>query len=494
MLNQTQFPKTFGQNNTNPYMNNEEINTFNPMNTSMPQPMQGDITEDNAYPFESQFNPAIPQPNSYAKGGRVKKKEKYNPFPSLAEMIRKQGNGEDSILAHINPIEVLILKSIGGSGSTNKITGLPQFGFFNKPGKALKSVLGGGGGAILGNMLLPGIGGVIGGALGQGLQHKSRGKSFAEGALKGGMMGGVLPSTAGLLGEGATSLGFTGTGKYLTDYGTTNAILPSIGMGKGASIASHGSGASNAVNIASNPINKQIGSSVASEAAKDATEGSFLDKLTSNSKDFLTKPKNLLTLATLAGSIASKPKEKSPEKRAAEEKRYMKAMMLSPSERAAYEANNLAERQMERRIERNKYLPEERFATKSLYRKSHTPDEYNKTGKWLSYYDNPHFTGNPIHMKKGGILPQMMQEEEMETPNTKGIFFKGYTKGQDDKVPAALSDGEYVIPADVVAHAGDGNSMAGGKQFDKFIKNIRKSKGGKITLPPKTKSLINYMR
>lgn len=43
--------------------------------------------------------------------------------------------------------------------------------------------------------------------------------------------------------------------------------------------------------------------------------------------------------------------------------------------------------------------------------------------------------------------------------------------------PAALSEGEYVIPADVVSMLGDGNSDAGAKILDQFCKQIRKEKG-----------------
>lgn len=50
----------------------------------------------------------------YKHGGKVKS-QKANPYPSLAEMIRQQGKGEDTVLAHINPIEALILKGLGGN-------------------------------------------------------------------------------------------------------------------------------------------------------------------------------------------------------------------------------------------------------------------------------------------------------------------------------------------------------------------------------------------
>lgn len=44
--------------------------------------------------------------------------------------------------------------------------------------------------------------------------------------------------------------------------------------------------------------------------------------------------------------------------------------------------------------------------------------------------------------------------------------------------PAALSEGEYVIPADVVGMIGDGNTDAGSKILDKMVAQIRTMKQG----------------
>jgi hypothetical protein len=46
---------------------------------------------------------------------------------SLAEKIRQFGRGEDKILAHITPEEAAKLKEMGGSGTINPLTGLPEF-------------------------------------------------------------------------------------------------------------------------------------------------------------------------------------------------------------------------------------------------------------------------------------------------------------------------------------------------------------------------------
>lgn len=48
-------------------------------------------------------------------------------LPALAELIRSQGRGRDTILAHITPQEAALLKKRGGSGTMNPATGLPEF-------------------------------------------------------------------------------------------------------------------------------------------------------------------------------------------------------------------------------------------------------------------------------------------------------------------------------------------------------------------------------
>jgi hypothetical protein len=48
----------------------------------------------------------------------------------------------------------------------------------------------------------------------------------------------------------------------------------------------------------------------------------------------------------------------------------------------------------------------------------------------------------------------------------------------DGKRPAALSDGEFVIPADVVSHLGNGNSSAGAKMLYEMMDRVRKARTG----------------
>jgi hypothetical protein len=65
-------------------------------------------------------------------------------------------------------------------------------------------------------------------------------------------------------------------------------------------------------------------------------------------------------------------------------------------------------------------------------------------------------------------------------------YLNGSSDGMADKVPAkigakqpaALSHGEFVIPADVVSHLGNGNSESGAKVLYDMMAKIRKARTG----------------
>jgi hypothetical protein len=61
-------------------------------------------------------------------------KDKISLLNELYEELSGHGIGGDTELAHINPWEADLLRSVGGAGTVNEVTGLRQY-------------LGGGGGA-----------------------------------------------------------------------------------------------------------------------------------------------------------------------------------------------------------------------------------------------------------------------------------------------------------------------------------------------------------
>jgi hypothetical protein len=47
-----------------------------------------------------------------------------------------------------------------------------------------------------------------------------------------------------------------------------------------------------------------------------------------------------------------------------------------------------------------------------------------------------------------------------------------------NKQPARLADGEFVVPADVVSHLGNGSTDAGAKKLYNMMDKIRKARTG----------------
>ena len=74
----------------------------------------------------------------------------------VAQHMKDQGRGKDTILAHISPKEAELLQSKGGIGTLNPATGLPEFGLFDDIADGLKGV-----GNFIGDVLRP-VGNVIG--------------------------------------------------------------------------------------------------------------------------------------------------------------------------------------------------------------------------------------------------------------------------------------------------------------------------------------------
>jgi hypothetical protein len=75
-------------------------------------------------------------------------------------------------------------------------------------------------------------------------------------------------------------------------------------------------------------------------------------------------------------------------------------------------------------------------------------------------------------------------------------LLRGGSPGQSDRIPAMLSDGEYVMDADTVSALGDGNNAAGAGALDKMRQNIRAHKrSAPVTkIPPKAKNPMAYLK
>lgn len=84
-------------------------------------------------------------------------------------------------------------------------------------------------------------------------------------------------------------------------------------------------------------------------------------------------------------------------------------------------------------------------------------------------------------------LKKMVKEGDDEEPEhaARGRLIEGPGRGMADRIkamagtqPVLLSDGEYVVPADVVSHLGDGSTRGGVRELEAMIERVRRQKTG----------------
>jgi hypothetical protein len=328
----------------------------------------------------------VPDAFKYAEGGLVE----------IGEQLREKGRMGDTMLAHISPDEARLLKTMGGSGTINPETGLPEYFSLGKIFKSLASAAL----PIVGNMIAPGIGGVLGGALGGGLNDG------LQGAVLGGIGGGLGNLGGGSLGS------LLGGGQQVY----SSAVGPTQNQTGFAGLEANSSG---------------IGGG-----------GNSLGGLG-----------NIKTLAALAATLAGHTDT------------AKQTQKLLQSQEAARQAKQDAEsKDFQNRISselQNQRQPVP--VSSNYYTYGNAPAQ-----KYFTDY-------KPIMAAKGGYIGEA-----------------GAGGGQDDTIPAKLSNNEYVIPADVVAHLGDGTPKQGAMKLDELITSVRKHKSGPGH-PPKAKQIKQYV-
>ena len=98
-------------------------------------------------------------------------------------------------------------------------------------------------------------------------------------------------------------------------------------------------------------------------------------------------------------------------------------------------------------------------------------------------------------MRGNMALPKRSVEDMGVISAAKGRYLKGDGDGMSDSIPATingkqparLADGEFVIPADVVSHLGNGSSDAGAKRLYAMMDKVRVARTGKKKQAPAVK-------
>jgi len=355
--------------------------------------------------------------NYYAEGGLTDIARK-----GYAEELRQQGRNGDTILAHINPTEAKMLEAMGGSGTINPRTGLPEYGFSWK--KLFK----------IGSMALPFL----------GLPPITT--AIASGALAGASTPGKAFDFKRGLQVGLTSYMGAKAGEYLGKEMAARAATDTAANVAGATgpqIGGYGDFTSG-----------QVAGQTAQAAAP--TIGQQITSALPDVSKYIPSTVNPISVGQALGTVSAQS--------AADE---------------AYEIQK----------DQQKYFQDEEERRKRYLQIA------QETGGIRPLTFGARSGGLMALAGGGAIDPVGYEGGGMTAPVNQPRMLAGGGDGMSDSIPATidgtqparLADGEFVIPADVVADIGNGSSSAGAKRLYGMMDRVREARHGTTKQPPEIK-------
>ncbi len=450
-------------------------------------------------------------PAKFARGGLAK----------AAQKLQAQGRHGDTMLAHITPREAMMLKSMGGSGSINPATGLPEYFSWKK---LLKAVV-----PIALTFLAPGIGTAIGSALGASAAWAPvvgsaimgagtsalTGGNIAQGALLGGLTGG-LGSMAGGAASDALGLGLGKTGQAVLGSGLLGGVggmATGKGFAQGAmqGVAGQavgnilggmsGDGAfGNAINTGANQFSNMMTagydpkqSAIAGGLAGVVSGVTGMGQVKKPSDVVLNQMQNPNDIQGInVSSELNQPIQSStPQTAPVKPTSFMdSAAKLLPL--ASMISSFQAPEPVKQAVSQLSAQQQEYFNRPSVqFDWDRMQQDANQSGLDLGRYMAQNWNQissgayNTTKLARGGALSRIAG------------MAQGSGSGRDDTIDAKLSDGEYVIDAETVAMLGDGSSQAGAKELDRMREKIRSHKGAALAkgkFSPNAKSPLQYLQ
>lgn len=433
-----------------------------------------------------------------------------------AQRLAAHGRHGDTMLAHINPQEAALLKAHGGSGTINPHTGLPEF--FN-PLQEVKNAVS----SVTSNPITAGLAGLA-------LNSFFPGAGTAVGGLFG--LGGAAGTGLLMGGIGALATGSLQKG-ILAGLGAYGGASIGQGIGRVGLPAAQDALLANApMDISNEELTKQLG------AIKPTDSTAMAEGLKATAKNPMATLKAIgegsaLKGATLAaapllvsGLSASQPSLKGVSDPGAPAMirpySYTRNPLTPDSPRFGSPMLGTTYKPGQDTSERlwfdqfwtpgkpypasdvSKYAdggPVENMSqANSVGLNTGYPMADIAQGAYATPYQTPisrnvvsdggdanvdTFTGNPRGMAAGGL-------GSLGGYSDGGRMLKGPGDGMSDNIPAViagkqparLADGEFVVPADVVSHLGNGSTDAGARQLYKMMDRIRQQRTGKKKQAP----------
>ena len=438
----------------------------------------------------------------FAKGG----------LADVAQDLASKGRFGDTMVAHISPQEAGLLKAMGGSGTINPKTGLPEF-FSLFPKKGIKLNLGPLGnikvGAKSSNIIQAAAalaaGDVMGLTAGQAALAYGGVRAAATGNLMEGIQAGLTAYGMGNMYEGlsGTTIG--------TPSGTAPIDTVQVGAGAGGGAAESAMVSSQNVPIqgteaeflAARPEFGQATSEALSGMATELPETTLgvgvgdpstmsalerADIMTPPGKTAWTPPASVETGSVDFGQGFLR------ETLPASVQKYTPDFLLDASGKTLLMGAGLttAAAGMQADKARAAQLRALAAAQEEERRKRFAPQIASL----------PPLYSSGMRAREGGLMKLAGGGMTyMEAGGTTGATGEprdvtGTGDGMSDSVPASiegvqearLADGEFVIPADVVADIGNGSSDAGSKKLYDMMDRIRMARHGTKEQPPEIKA------
>jgi len=383
---------------------------------------------------------------------------------NVAKHMAAHGRGPDTELIHMSKGEIAGLQALakahGGSLTINPETGLAEAGFLDK---LLPAIIGAGAVYLSGGTITPMMAG-----LGIGGIETARTGDLGKGLMAGlGAYGG-----AGAL-EGVAGLGEAGSGFAGNSMGTNVA--------DGASM------------VAANPsagLAAVGGKNIAMAAAPAVVDAMQPDMQTPQKSDAMIrpyeysynqqKPKNMLGATYTPGQDTSERMWFQPEYTALEPYKAASGGLMS------FASGGMPVEQMSNAnsVGANTGYPMADVNQGAYATPWQTPVSRNVVVDSADTGVNQ-LTGEMNFAAGGGI-------SSLGSYSDGGRLLKGPGDGMSDNIPASigakqparLADGEFVVPADVVSHLGNGSTDAGARQLYKMMDRIRTQRTGKKKQAP----------